>query len=191
MRTLIEREHAVPICLFPPSTRAAAQFVFVDACGVCNRGISSDEEDLRNFCSMAGEATPEAKELFFGPVVRSIHRQPQGRGVLSRICEKMHKDDELNRYRISANEGTFRALRKIVRGLMNAHFSEVIRDDRVEVKACPYTIPEEIAVKEKDMHVIHSAIFRYWMVPALPKDGHWFWYLSILRTRDFVALVYP
>jgi len=191
MRKPVEREHVVARCLFPPTTKAAAAFVFVDACSDCNRGISSDEEDLRNFCSMAGEGTPEAKELFFGAVVRSLQRQPQGRGALSRIWEKMHKDGGLNRYRLSANEATFRALRKIVRGLMYAHFSEVIGDDRVEVKVCPYTIPEEIAVKEEHMHVIHDAVFRYWFVPELPDEGHWFWYLNILQTRNFVAIVYP
>jgi hypothetical protein len=191
MHSRTEREHVVPMCLFPESTRASANFVLVPACRACNREVSGDEEDLRNFCSMAGEDIPEARELFYGSVMRSLKRQPYGRGALARIWGKMNKDDELNRYRISADEGTFRALRKIVRGLTYYDCKEVVRDDRVEVKVCPYAIPPGLDETDAGMHVIHSNVLRYWTVPNLPEDRHSFWFLSILRTRNSIAVVYP
>lgn len=188
-RSLVEREHVVPSGLFPPSTRGAADFVFRDACGPCNRSFSIDEEDLRNFIAIAGTDFSEAKELFFGPMERSFKRV-QGKGSFFRMWDMMSKDESLDRYRVNAGESVFRALNKIVRGLTHNHFNEVIAERRVDVVVCPYQIPEGL-IKDVDFIDVHPLVFRYWYVGYLEPDIHSMWLMKILQNRVFCAMVHP
>ena len=189
LRKLVEREHVVPMCLFPPSTRGSAKFVFRDSCTPCNRTVSRDEEDLRNFCAVAGTDFPEAQELFFGPIGRSFKRA-EGKGAFFRMWNMMSRDDTMNRYRIKPGESVFRALNKIVRGLTHYHFNEVIADRRVDIVVCPYEIPPAL-FKDEDSVDVHPSVFRYWHVGQFNRDVHSLWLLKILQNRTFTAMVHP
>lgn len=70
----VDREHVVPLCLFPDSTRSTAHFVLIPSCQACNALFSRHEDDFRNSCTLAGPDTDEAKELFHGPLRRAIAR---------------------------------------------------------------------------------------------------------------------
>lgn len=188
-RSLVEREHVVPIGLFPPSTRPSAKFIFRDACESCNRGVSMDEEDLRNFSAIAGTDFAEAKKLFHGPMKRSFDRL-KGKGPFARMLDMMSKDEELGRYRVNPGQSVFRALNKIVRGLTHHHFGEITAERRVDVVVCPYELPEGL-IKDDDFIEVHPLVFRYWYVGMLEPDVHSMWLMKILQNRVFCAMVHP
>jgi hypothetical protein len=188
-RQLVERDHVVPIGLFPLSTRGAAQFVFRNACASCNRGFSKDEEDLRNFCAVAGTDFPEARELFFGPMARAFNRA-EGAGPFFRMWGMMSRDEELKRYRINPGESVFRALTKVVRGLTHNHFDEVVAEQRVDVAVCPGEIADGLINEDNFIH-LHPLVFSYWYVGFLQPDVHSVWLFKILQNRVFCAMVHP
>jgi hypothetical protein len=188
-RRLVEREHVVPIGIFPISTRSAARFVLRDACSECNRDPSGDEEDLRNFLPLAGIDSKEAKELFDGPMKRAFEKL-KGKGPFTRLIDMMTKDDALDRYRIKPSDAVFRALNKIVRGLTHHHFDEVIAERRVEIVFCPHQIPEEL-IKDSDFTDVHRDVFRYWFVGMHEPEIHSVWLMKLLQDRVFCAMVHP
>lgn len=84
----VEREHVVPRNLFPTSIRNETDFVLVDSCRPCNNSFSSDEEDFRNYCTLAGPENAVVMENFHGPVLRGIRRN-EGRGSGERLFSKL------------------------------------------------------------------------------------------------------
>lgn len=185
-----EREHAVPINLFPDSIRSDARFVLVSACGDCNRSFSKDEEDFRNYCTLAGPANSAATENFHGPVRRGIRRH-DGRGSGERLFNKiqMTERDTGPEFRILPDDAVFRVVRKISRGLAYAHWNEVIPDYRVQAESFG-SIPAILADFDEGFNQVHPSTFRYWFDRDLSGQMHSGWFFSIYRTRNFVVRIF-
>ena len=189
-RSLVEREHVVPLGLFPVNVRGDTNFVLVDSCSKCNSEFSEHEDDFRNFCTLAGPDNQEARDLFHGQIKRSFARGRHSRAALGKLIEKTFHDPDLKRMRIKPDAYVFFCLRKIVRGLADYNLKEVIGDNRVEVVVCPFKLPKEL-IKPSDFNVLHPTVFEYWFSPELDRHVHSLWVLRILETRVFVGLVHP
>jgi hypothetical protein len=184
----VTREHVVPICLFPASTRGSAKFVLIPSCEKCNGLFSTHEDDFRNFCAVAGKDTPEARELFYGPVSKSMDRPGHGKGTLNRLYSKMVEVEEMpGRHRIYPDDSVHFILRKIVRGLTFKHFGKIVADDCVDVIVLVYKIPEEFD-KDEVYTTIHPDVCQYFC-DQVDEDHHSVWILKLLHTRIFVGVV--
>jgi hypothetical protein len=141
VETETEREHVVPATYAPVEVRGSCKWVFVPACGPCNRGFSADESDFREFAVLAGSMTgnPARDALFHGPVTRNWRRSDgMGKGALERALGKIRKPDgsglsslvdlmTVGNLRIAPDDSMFRVVRKIIRGLYFHHFTETRR----------------------------------------------------------------
>lgn len=185
-----EREHAVPLNLIPDSIRKDAQFVLIPACRDCNGSFSKDEEDFRNYCTLAGPENSAATENFNGPVRRGIRRH-EGKGSGERLFSKIQvtEHDGQPEFRIFPDETMFRIVRKIARGLVYAHWKEVIPDCRVHAETFP-KLHEILDSLEDAFHQVHPSTFRYWFDRDHSGAMHSGWFFSIYRTRNFVVRVF-
>ena len=85
----------------------------VPACGKCNNGFSRDEEYFRRMLVTFFGASPEADELFDGPVTRSLVRSPR---LEDSLWNSLHHE----RHRVFVDldvDAVRRVVEKIVRGL--------------------------------------------------------------------------
>ncbi|QKC86946.1 hypothetical protein [Mesorhizobium sp. NZP2077] len=76
---LVTREHVVPRGLYP-ATKAESRFqrIVIPTCKTCNNGTSDDDAHFRNVITVAGDANAAVKELWEGPIGRSLdHRWSQ------------------------------------------------------------------------------------------------------------------
>jgi len=95
------RDHVPPKCLIRPKHRA--NLWTVPSCAQCNASYSRDEEYFRLMVVGALCHTPEADELFDGPISRSMNRRPSIEGQLfnSLGVEGVHPFVQIDHDRIS------------------------------------------------------------------------------------------
>lgn len=79
-------EHVIPRTWFPEDDPIKAPII-IRACHVCNNEKSKNDEWLRKwFTSLISDQSPEAMKLLYGPVARSIRRQPTlGKEMMNRM----------------------------------------------------------------------------------------------------------
>ncbi len=121
-----DEEHVIPKALFDPSIRHKVAWRVVRSCRPCNVRFSKDDQDFANFCVLASKGDPHSSLLFNGPMLSSWTRPDgKGKGQLRRLKESIvrNPEDPLDG-RIYPGKIHYRAVRKIVRGLCNYHFTE-------------------------------------------------------------------
>ncbi len=79
-------EHVIPRRWFPEDDPVKAPII-VRACHACNNKKSKNDEWLRKwFTSLVSDQSPEAMKVLYGPVARSIRRQPVlGKEMMNRM----------------------------------------------------------------------------------------------------------
>lgn len=88
---------------------------------------------------------------------------------------------------IYPDDGVFRVIRKIVRGLAYHHWSEVIPDSLFYAEIFKYVMPRVVDEFEQGFNQVHPATFRYWCEKDETGMTHVGWFLSIYRTRNFIV----
>ena len=191
--TGLEREHAIPRCLYPLSrAKSRVQRITVPSCVACNRGWADDEAQFRNVLVLSGEPNAAVQELWETTARRSFH-EVDGRRRLQDLLDRMVpvQVEGQDRWMIypARDERVLRVLRKIVRGLSHFHGVEsAVSEERVWVDVMKYRIPEELVADIK-FHHREPDVCEYWYEAYDDGEVSSVWLLRFFERRVFVGSV--
>lgn len=191
--TALEREHAIPRCLYPASrAKSRVQRMTVPSCGPCNRGWADDEAHFRNVLLLSGDPNAAVQELWETTARRSF-REVDGRRRLQDLVDRMVpvQVEGHDRWMIypAQDERVLRVLRKIVRGLSHFHGVEsAVSEERVWVDVMKYRIPEEF-VADIRFHHREPDVCEYWYEAYDAGEFSSVWHLRFFERRVFVGSV--
>src|SRR5438132_7927812 len=111
----MEREHAIPRCLYPRSkAESRVQRILVPSCRRCNAGWSDDEAHFRNVLAIAGETNRPVEDLWASTISRSF-REPDGLRRLTDLFAQMKQIEIEGQRRYMINTGTDPRLLRVIR----------------------------------------------------------------------------
>lgn len=189
----LEREHAIPRCLYPKSkANSRVQRITVPSCGRCNRGWSDDEAHFRNVLLVAGAPNAAVQELWETTARRSF-TQRDGKRRLLDLADQMipAQVDGQDRWMIypARDERVMRVLKKVIRGLSHFHGVEsAVAEDRVWADVLKYQIPDEL-MAEVQFHHRERDVCEYWYEAYNEGEPSSVWFLRFFDRRVFVAAV--
>lgn len=161
------RDHVPPKCLFEG---LSADLITVPACGQCNNGASSDDEDFRFYVSaQVGKPTREAARLWDDGALKSFRRKTKLREfVKSTMREETVQDVEGNsvvREAFRIPESVYQSVfERTTRGLYFHHTGRIL-PATTRVQVTPLSrLPEEFGADAKSMsqNSIGGDAFIYW-----------------------------
>jgi hypothetical protein len=190
----LESEHVIPSCLYPRSRgqQSKVQRLTVPACSSCNRGWSDDEAHFRNVLSIAGEPNAAVRELWDGPIQRSLDRSDGHRRAadLRKIMERVEIGGQ-ERWMIypAKDDRVLRVVRKIVRGLSHHHGLEsAVTERRITADVLRYVVPPGLIDENEFLHREHD-ICRYWFIDDASPEVRSSWLLTFFDRLTFIAWV--
>lgn len=202
-------EHVIPRRWFPEDDPVKVPII-IKACHACNNEKSKNDEWLRKwFSSLASDQSPEAMKVLYGPVARSIKRQPVlGKEMINRMTLVDVFDIETHLHlgektRVVVNAGDWDRIlswiNQVVRGLYAW--------DKKEVLPCSYEVQTFFACDElfqpKDFikkvlsyipfpqawHIKDAKVFMFGRayVPEEPRTS--IWITSFYNRAMFISFV--
>lgn len=192
--TATTRDHIIPKNLYPRSLRRPSiRLKTVPACRQCNETYSDDEELFRNVVTVAGASTQTTKEIWTGPIRRSL-MGPGGRRKFTDLYAQMVSVEVGGRERhvvFPANSAkVIRVVRKIVRGLCRLHGLDTwVTDDRVEAQGLQSRIPPYVFGEMMHCHA-QPEVAEYWYSLAHDPTFHSYWILRFMSRAQYQAIVF-
>lgn len=191
---LTTREHVVPRGLYPLSKATSpVQRITIAACFGCNNGTSDDDVHFRNVIVMSGDANPSVREVWEGPIRRSLEKVDGHRRALD-VFKLMKPVPELDgdRYKIYPGHDPriLRTVRKIVRGLISHHgLPPVYENDAVQVDVVTEPIPPELLSEMTTAHAETDILAYGYVEEVVDTEQHSVWLLSFYERTLFLAIV--